>query len=104
MVKVYGPAFDAAGNSCIKLGNSSTPGSFSFTVADDVNSVVIKIAKYKTYDTTVTINGVDYVLTKNSNDGEYDEIVIDTSSNKTVNLAAVSGKGRCMIDSITFVG
>ena len=44
---VYGPAYDAKGNSCIKLGTSKVVGSLSFTVPANVTSVVIYAAKYK---------------------------------------------------------
>ena len=103
MEKVYGGAFDAKGNSCIKLGTSSVVGKISFTVPDDVTSVVINIAKYKTNTTKIKVNGVDYTLTKNSNDGAYDAITVDTSVEKTVTLTTVSGGVRAMVDSIVFV-
>ncbi|MBQ2939223.1 MAG: OB-fold nucleic acid binding domain-containing protein, partial [Clostridia bacterium] len=103
LTKVYGPAYDAAGNSCIKLGTSSKTGALSFTVADDVTSVVIKVAKYKSNTTKISVNGTAYTLSKNSNDGEYDEITVDTSSVKTVNFETVSGGVRCMINEIVFV-
>ena len=102
MSKVYGPAYDAKGNSCIKLGTSSATGYFSFTVPDDVVSVVINIAKYKANTTKISVNGTAYTLTKNSNDGQYDAITVDTSTNKTVTLTTVSGGVRAMVNSIIF--
>ncbi len=104
MSKVYGPAYDAKGNSCIKLGTSKLIGSLSFTVANEVTKVVIKVAKYKTYASKININGTDYTLTKNSNNGEYDEITIDTNVTKTVTFATVASTYRAMINSITFIG
>ena len=101
MSKVYGSAYDGAGNSCIKLGTKDTAGSFMFTVPDDVTSVTIFVAKYKTSATTVAVAGEPYTLTKNSNDGEYDVIVVDTSSEKTISFSVSSGK-RCMINTIVF--
>ena len=100
--KVYDKAYDAKGNSCLKLGTSSKVGKFSFTVADDVNSVVIYVAKYKANTTKVNVNGTEYSVTTASNDGEYMAITIDTSVNKTVSLTTVSGGVRCMIDTIEF--
>jgi hypothetical protein len=100
---MYGSAFDAKGNSCIKVGSSKVVGGFSFTVPDDVTSVVLNIAKYKTKTSKVTINGQSYTISNNSDDGEYDEITVDTSVKKTVTLTTVSGGLRVMIDSITFV-
>ena len=103
MEKVYGGAFDAKGNSCIKLGTSSVAAKLSFTVPDDVTSVVIYIAKYKANTSKISVNGAEYTLTKSSNDGAYDEITVDTSVEKTVTLTTVSGGVRAMINSIKFV-
>ena len=101
---VYGPARDAKGNSCIKMGTSSNTGSIAFTVGDDITEVVIYIAKYKSNTTKISVNGTSYTLTKNSNDGAYDVITIDTSVTKTVTLSTVSGGVRCMINTIEFNG
>ena len=103
MSKVYGPAYDAKGNSCIKLGTSKVVGAFSFTVPENVTSVVIKAAKYKSNTTKISVNGTSYTLTNNSNDGAYDEITVDTSTNKTVTFTTVSGGVRCMINAIEFI-
>ena len=100
--KVYSGARDAKGNSCLKLGTSKLVGSFSFTVDEDVTSVIIKVAKYKTNNTKISVNGTSYTLTKNSNDGAYDEIVVDTTTTKTIDFATVSNTYRCMINSITY--
>lgn len=102
--KVYGSARDAKGNSALKLGTSKAVGSFSFVVPDDVTSVIIKAAKYKDNTTKISINdGATQTLTKNSSDGAYDAITIDTTTIKTLNFTTVSGGARCMIDSITYV-
>ena len=101
--KMYTGAIDATGNGCIKLGTSSAVGGFTFTVPTDVTQVVICVAKYKDKTSKVNINGTDYTLTQNSNDGAYDEIEVDTSSSKTVNVTTVSGGVRAMVNSITFV-
>ena len=103
MSKVYGTAYDATGNSCIKLGGGSAAATLSFTVPEDVTKVVINIAKYKANTSKVDINGTTYTLTKNSNDGQYDAIEIDTSTNKTITLKTLSGGYRSMINSIVFV-
>lgn len=103
MSKVYGPAFDATGNSCIKLGTSSKTATLSFTVADGVNKVVIRVAAYKANNAKVTVNGTEYDISANkSNDGSYFEITVDTSATKTVTLATVEGACRAMIDSIAY--
>lgn len=101
--KMYTGAIDAKGNSCLKFGTSSAVGSMKFTVPSDVKQVVIYVAKYKSNTTKISVNNVQYTLTKNSNSGEYDEIIVDTSSNKTVTFTTVSGGVRCMINSIVFV-
>ena len=102
VANVYGSARDLLGNSCLKLGTSSKAGSFSFTVPDEITEVVICVAKYKANGATVTINGKAYTLTKNSNNGEYDEIVVDTTTTKTVSFIVTSGY-RCMINTISFI-
>jgi hypothetical protein len=101
---VYGPAYDAKGNSCIKLGTSSKTGSFSFTVGENVTEVRIYVAKYKANTSKITVNGTAYTLTNNSNDGLYDVIVVDTTTVKTVTFATASGGVRCMVNAIEFVG
>jgi hypothetical protein len=103
MSKVYGPATDAKGNSCIKMGTSSKVGTFSFTVAEGVNKVVIRIASYKANVTKINVNGTVYDISANkSNDGSYFEIVVDTSTTKTVTIATVEGACRAMSDSIAY--
>ncbi len=103
MSKVYGPAYDAKGNSCIKLGTSKVVGAFSFTVPDDVTSVEIAAAKYKSNVSKLSVNGTTYTLSGASNSGAYDTITVDTSSNKTVSVTTVSGGVRAMINTITYV-
>ncbi len=102
--RVYDKCNDAKGNSALKLGTSSATGTFTFTVGSDVNSVVIKVAGYKAKASVITINGQEYTLTTSSNDGEYQSITIDTSTTKKITFTTVSGKCRCMIDSIEFKG
>ncbi len=101
---VYRDANDAKGNSALKLGTSKKTAKLEFTVGDEVKVVVIKVAQYKDYNSTVSVGGYDYELEGASNDGAYDTIVIDTSVNKTVTLETVAGAGRCMIDSIEYFG
>ncbi len=101
--KFYTGARDAKGNSAFKLGTSSAAGSFSFTVGDDVNMVVIYVAGYKAKTATVTINDVETALTTLSDNGEYTAIEIDTTTNKTVSFAVTSGN-RCMVNTIEFWG
>ena len=100
----YTSARDAMGNSCIKLGASSKAGSFSFTVPDNVTQVTIYVAKYKSNTTKVTVNGTTTTLTKNSDDGAYDAITVDTTTNKTVSVTTVSGGYRAMMNTIEFTG
>ena len=103
LVKVYKSARDAQGNSCLKLGSSSTVGTFTFTVPEDVTKVVIYVAKYKDKMAKISINGGEaQVLTKNSDDGQYDAIEVDTSSTKLVKIETVSGGVRAMVNIIEF--
>ena len=100
---VYDGAFDAMGNSALKVGTSTKTGSFSFTVPNNVTSVVIYVAQYKANATSITVNGTTHSITTSSNSGEYTPITVDTSANKTVNFATTSGGKRCMIDKIEFI-
>ena len=103
MSKVYGPAFDLTGISCIKLGTSSKTGTLSFVAPEGVNKVVIRIAAYKANNAKVTVNGTEYDISANkSNDGSYYSIEINTTTTKTVKLETVSGACRAMIDSIAY--
>ncbi len=102
--KMYTGARDAAGNSCIKLGTSSADGLFTINVPDDVASVVIRAAKYKDNASVLSVNGETHSLTKSSDNGEYDEITIDTSTAKTVSVSTTTGGKRCMINTIEFIG
>lgn len=102
--KLFPNSYDANGKAMIKLASSSTAGSFSFTVPDNVTKVKLYVAKYKANNTKVEINGTTYTIENSSNDGAYDEIVIDTSLNKTVSFTTVSGGYRAMLNTIVFVG
>ena len=101
--KVYDKCYDGLGNSCLKLGTSSAAGKFSFTVPKNITQVIIHVAKYKANTSKVKINGTTHTLTKNSTDGAYDIITVDTSSTKTVSVETVSGGYRAMVSSIIFV-
>ena len=99
--KMYPSSIDAKGNGCLKFGTSSATGSCTFTVPDDVTSVILYVGKYKTDATKVTINGTSYTISKSSNDGAYDAITVDTSTNKTVTFTGTSK--RAMLNQIDYV-
>ena len=101
--KVYKNARDAAGNSALKFGSSSAVGTITFTVPDDVVSVQIHAAKYKANASTIVVNGTSKSLTNSSNNGTYDVITVDTSTNKTVTVSTASGGYRMMVDKIVYV-
>ena len=104
MANIYGPAYDAKGNSCIKIGSSKNTGSFKFTVADNVTEVIIYVAQYKSNATKITVNGTSYTISTASDKGAYTEIKIDTTTTKTISFSTVSSGGRCMINSIVYNG
>ena len=99
---MYPGSRDAKGNSCIKFGTGSSAGSCTINVPADVTSVVLHVARYKANSATVTVNGTAYTLTKNSNDGAYDQITVDTTSKKTISFSVTSGK-RAMLNTIEFI-
>lgn len=108
--KVYGindnstvAANDAKGNSCLKLGTSSAAGTFDFTVAEDVTTVVIYVACYKANAAQVVVNGTAHKLETLSNEGAYTAIAVDTTTTKTVTFTTGPEKAdgvRVMIDAI----
>ena len=101
MSKVFGPAYDAKGNSCIKLGTSKVVGGFSFTVPEDVAKVVIYVSGYKaTTSTNINVNGTSYTVKTASDNGEYTAIEIDTTTTKTITFTTVTY--RAMVNSIVF--
>jgi hypothetical protein len=101
VTKVYSGARDAKGNSCLKFGTTKLTGSLTFTVDDDVTSVVIYVAGYKAATSTnIKINGTQYNVKTASNNGEYTAIEIDTTTTKTITFTTVTY--RCMINSITY--
>ena len=103
LTKVYADATDAKGNSCLKIGTGSATGGFSFTVGDDIDKVIIYVAKYKAKNVKLTVNGTEYAVNTSSDDGAYTEITIDTTVTKTVTLATSgSSTGRCMVNTIEF--
>ena len=102
--KMYSGARDAKGNACLKFGTTSAVGSMKITVPDNVTEVQICVAKYKSNTTKISVNGKAYTLTKNSNDGAYDVITVDTTVTKTITFTTVSGGVRCMLNTITFIG
>ena len=103
--KVYGGAFDAMGNTCLKLGTGSATASFTIDVPSNVTKVVIYVAGYKANSASVKVNGVTYSVTESSNNGLYKAIEIDTTEVKTIEFATNSSPDkRCMINAIEFYG
>lgn len=103
MTNVYTGANDAKGNGALKLGTGKATGGFSFTVADDIEYVVIYVAQYKVKGSSVTINGTAYTLDKASDNGEYTAIKVAVPADKKITFASgTSGDKRCMIDKIEF--
>ena len=99
----YLGARDAFGNSCLKLGSSTNRGTITFTVPDDVTYVIIRIAKYKDNTTKITVNGGDAItIVSSSDNGEYDEIKINTTENKNVTIEGYPNSHVAMINSITY--
>ena len=104
--KVYdGNTKDEKGKSALKLGTSDDGGTLTFEVPEDVTSVVILVANYKTNKAIITINGENHELENSSNEGKYDVITIDTTTTKSITLATgASNEKRCMINTIKFFG
>ena len=109
--KVYSGGNDANNTGFIKFGTGSKTGTLTFTVPAEVTSVVLRLAGYKGNTSKFTINGGAVqvltqkgVTTAGAATTTYDEITIDTSSNKTVTIATDSGGKRMVMFSILFYG
>ncbi len=100
--QMYTGARDATGNSCVKFGSSKNIGYTTMSVPDDITQVTILLAKFKTDTSKVTIGSKTYSLTKNSNDGQYDTIVVDTSATKTIIISTTNDGKRAMMNTILF--
>lgn len=102
---LYKNAFDAKGNSCLKLGSANSMGSFSFTVPSNVSTVIVYVAAYKDKTTKVSANlGKIQDIDTLSNDGEYTAIEIKVPLNHKITIATATGGTRAMIDRIVFIG
>ena len=107
--KIYSKGNDGAGRGFIKFGTSSVVGTLTFTVPDEVTRVELQLAGYKAKTSKYTINGGSTVtLTKQASQtsaaSEYDVVSVDTSSNKTVIVASVSGCTRMVLFSVIYYG
>ena len=67
--KCYTGAFDATGNSAIKMGTSSAAGSFSLEAPDDVIKVIFNVAGYKSTAAKLSVNGTAHTVSTFSNNG-----------------------------------
>ena len=105
LTKVYGGAYDALGNGCLKVGTSSLVGTFSFNVPSNIQEVIICVAGYKNNKASISINGGStQTISTLSSSGAYTNVIIETSSNKTIVFATTADYYRCKIDAIAFYG
>lgn len=103
MSRVYQGSYDALGNSCLKIGVSAEIGTFTFSVPSNVDSVVIRVAGYKSNTAAISINGgASQSISTYSANGEYTNVTIDTSSNKTIVFSTLSTGYRCKVDAIAY--
>ena len=103
--KVYKGGRDNNGKGFIKFGTSKLIGSLSFTVPEDVDSVVLHIAGYKANNAKYSINGgATETLTEQANSNKYREVTIDASSEKTVTVATVASNYRMVLYTVLFYG
>ena len=99
--KCYDGAKDETGVSALKLGTSKVAGTFTFTVGEDVNKVIIYVSGYKAKTVSITINGTEQSITTTSNSGTYTAVTIDTTTTKTITFATTTNY-RAMIDAIEY--
>ncbi len=102
--KIYNNCTDSTGDALLKAGASSTKGTFNIDVPEDITAVIFFVGQRAGKATSITINGTNYTITKNSANGEYNEIVVDTKTTKTIAFSSgTTGDKRCMINTIKFV-
>ncbi len=99
LLKVYSGG-DASGNSCIKIGTASAVGSFDFDVPDEIDQVILLVTGYKSTSVTINVNGSSKAISTYSSNSEYTNVIVDTSSIKTVSLATTTTGYRCKINTI----
>lgn len=99
--KVYS-GYDASGNSCLKAGTASVVGSFNFSVPSEIDQVILLVTGYKTTSASITINGTTKTISTLSANSEYTNVVVDTSSNKTISFTTTTSGYRCKINTIVF--
>lgn len=100
---VYNDAFDKVGNSALKLGTSSSAGSFTLHAPKGVSFIKIYVAGYKTNISNVSVNGGEEIAVETlSDDGEYTVIEIKVPSDCEIVFATCKGGYRAMIDCIEF--
>ena len=108
--KVYTKGNDGNGRGFIKFGTTSVVGTLTFTVPSDVTRVELQLAGYKAKTSKYSVNGGAAVeISKQASQtagtaSEYDVVSVDTSSNKTVTIATVTGATRMVMFSVTYYG
>jgi hypothetical protein len=104
----YANEFDAKGNCGFRIGSKSSVGKFTINLPENVTRVIIYAAQYKNNASTlkITVGGEakEYSLTRMSNDGRYEAIVIDITGGGEIKVETVSGSSRVMITSIELIG
>ena len=102
--KIYNNCTDSTGDALLKAGASSTKGTFNIDVPEDITAVIFFVGQRAGKATSITINGTNHTINKNSANGEYNEILVDTKTTKTIAFSSgTTGDKRCMINTIKFV-
>ncbi len=99
--KIYN-SYDASGNACLKAGTGSAVGSFNFDVPSEIDQVIMLVTGYKSNSASITVNGSTQTISTYSSNSEYTNVVIDTTSNKTISFTTTSSGYRCKINTIIF--
>lgn len=101
---VYNKAYDEYGNSCLKLGTATKGGTFTFEVSEDITTVIVYVAGYKSNTAKLTVNdGKVQTIKTLSDDGQYTAIEIEVPEDGTITIATAEGGYRAMIDRIVFI-
>ena len=101
LIKAYSGG-DVSGNSCIKLGTASVVGGFDFDVPSEIDQVILLVTGYKSNSVTIKVNGSSKEISTYSSNSEYTNVIVDTSSSKTVSLTTTTTGYRCKINTIVW--
>lgn len=105
----YSDASNSYDRGVFKVGDFSNPGSFSFSVPNEVKSVIIRVGAHKTsLESMISINNSEAIeITRMSGLDKFEAIEVTTLNNKTITFKTLLGNETAhkvaLISSIEYV-